>query len=546
MLDLHQLGSFAGGLGLFLLGMWLMTEGLKLAAGHALERILGTWTRTRLRGLLAGILVTALVQSSSAVTVAAIGFVNAGLLTFSQTVWVIFGSNVGTTMTGWLVALVGFKLRIEAFALPLIGLGMVLRLTGEDTRRGALGTAAAGFGALFLGIDILRASFAGLGENLDLAGIAGEGPAALGAHVLAGILLTVLMQSSSAALAVALTAAGGGLIPLAAAAAMVIGANIGTTVTALLAAIGATASARRAAAAHIVFNLLTGAVALTMMPLLLAIINWLRTLLELEDAPATTLALFHTAFNVLGVLLMWPLAGRLTQLLQARFRASEEDEARPRHLDDTVLAVPALALDALGLELKRLGGIALRMARTALGRDIAAARALTRDQAVVDRLAIAIGEFTSRLGRVSMTGDSAARLPELLRVARYYDALAELAVDLARAREQAAGDAPHDVVETLAGFRSSADELLALADTAAETFSLQRCETAFAGFPERYQQLKGELLRAGASGRVSVVAMEALLREASLARRAVEQAVKAARHLHAFGRPPAEATPPAP
>jgi phosphate:Na+ symporter len=150
----------------------------------------------RLRGLASGMLITALVQSSSAVTVATIGFVNAGLLTLGQALWVLFGTNVGTTMTGWLVALVGVDFRIEALALPMIGIGMVLQFTGAGRRRGALGMTLAGFGVLFLGIDVLKDSFADLGSQLTLPG--GGGVLGVLAHVGAGALLTVLMQSRRA------------------------------------------------------------------------------------------------------------------------------------------------------------------------------------------------------------------------------------------------------------------------------------------------------------------------------------------------------------
>ena len=153
-----------GGVGLFLLGMFLMTDGLKMAAGPALGRVLTSSTQTRMRGLFSGLLVTALVQSSGAVTVAAIGFVNAGLLTFGQSLWVLFGANVGTTMTGWLVALLGFSFKIEAAALPMIGIGMALRLSGPELRRGAAGNALAGFGVLFLGIGFLQQAFPGHGQ----------------------------------------------------------------------------------------------------------------------------------------------------------------------------------------------------------------------------------------------------------------------------------------------------------------------------------------------------------------------------------------------
>jgi phosphate:Na+ symporter len=151
-----RIGLLLGGVGLFLLGMALMTDGLKMAAGPALGAIISSSTQTRWRGLLSGIVVTAMVQSSSAVTVAAIGFVNAGLLTLGQSLWVLFGSNVGTTMTGWLVALVGLKIKVDAAALPLIGLGMALRISGPQTRRGAIGGALTGFGVLFLGISFIQ------------------------------------------------------------------------------------------------------------------------------------------------------------------------------------------------------------------------------------------------------------------------------------------------------------------------------------------------------------------------------------------------------
>src|SRR3990167_8062507 len=199
-----------------------------------------------------------MVQSSSAVTVAVIGFTNAGLLGLAPALWVLFGANVGTTMTGWIVALVGLKFKIELLALPLVGAGVLLRLLGEGARRGAIGTALAGFGLLFLGIGLLQESFTGLAAEVSLP--QGDGPLAVLAQVIIGTLMTVLMQSSSASMAIALTAAQGGLLDAQGAAAVVIGANIGTTVTALLAAIGATPNARRAAAAHVTFNVVTACV----------------------------------------------------------------------------------------------------------------------------------------------------------------------------------------------------------------------------------------------------------------------------------------------
>ncbi|MDP1526323.1 MAG: Na/Pi symporter [Rhodocyclaceae bacterium] len=511
------LGGLAGGVGLFLLGMGLMTDGLRLAAGPALEHILARSTKTRLRGLASGALVTVAVQSSSAVTVAAIGFVNAGLLSLGQALWVLFGANIGTTMTGWLVALVGMKFKIDAFALPLIGVGMLLRLTGEGSRRGAVGMALAGFGVLFLGIDLLKETFSGVAADFTLP--QGDGFAGVFVMVLIGILMTVLMQASAAALVIAFSAAQSGMVSLEAAAAVVIGANVGTTVTAVLAAIGATANAKRAAAAHILFNVLTGVVALLLLPWLLAFLGFLRALLELDAGPAATLALFHTVFNIFGVILIWPLAGRLTEFLLERFKSAEEDEARPRYIDKTVLAVPSLALDALARELHRLGGITLATVRTAFE---AAPPLLERNQYVTDQLASAITAFIAQLNRGGMATESALRLPELLRVTRYYETAAELATEAAAAlRETETAASP-----AFADWRTEGEALLARLNPDAPTSDVD-----LGSFEAAYQRLKAELLEAGAQGRLGVSAMDGQLRGASALRRAVEQCAKAVQTL---------------
>ncbi len=516
------LSTLAGGLGLFLLGMGMMTEGLKLAAGSALERILGAATRTRAQALGSGILITTLVQSSSAVTVATIGFVNAGLLSLGGALWVLFGANVGTTMTGWLVALVGLKFKIEALALPLIGVGVVLRLTGAGQRRGAFGTALAGFGLLFLGISLLQQSFTGLAAQVQLP--QGTGLWALLAQLAVGALMTVLMQSSSASMTIALTAAQGGLLPAQGAAAVVIGANIGTTVTALLAAIGATANAKRAASAHVVFNLLTGVVALALLPWLISAIAALQALLGLPADPAAKLALFHTIFNVLGVLLMWPVASRLTRWLLTRFRAPEDDEATPRFLDDNVLSVPTLAVDALTREIDRLGALSRGLLRDALAG--APAATLARHDAVRARLETAIDQFVQRINRVAMSSDSSAVLVSALRLQRHHESAAEQALLAAPlVQPMLAQPGPAGTGEVLAAFRTEALALLDNVDGvdggAAQAGPLQAMEDA-------YQRAKLALLSAGAAGQVDLHRMEAGLRGLSALRRALQQTHKAA------------------
>ncbi|TSE26120.1 Na/Pi-cotransporter II-related protein [Tepidimonas sediminis] len=533
---LALLAGLLGGVGLFLMGMELMTDGLRLAAGPALERILAASTATRLRGLAAGVLVTALVQSSSAVTVATIGFVNAGLLTLGGALWVLFGANVGTTMTGWIVALLGFGVKIDALALPLIGLGVALRLSGPGTRRGALGTALAGFGLLFLGIEVLKDAFEGVARRIELP--AGSDWTMVLAQLAIGLVLTVLMQSSSASLTVALSAAQAGLISAQGAAAVVIGANVGTTVTAVIAALGATANARRAATAHVLFNVITGAVALLLLPWL---VRWLletKEALGLPPSPALTVALFHTTFNVLGVVLMWPLAGRLTAWLEQRFRRAEEDEARPRHLDPTVLTVPVLALDALRRELARLRALAARSLRTvlelpALGGGPGAGEERARQRlagahAAARGLARAVADFIVRLQRSELSRDSAERLPDLLRVARY----AEVAVEQAEEAAEALVPWPQPVqglpLLELAAFRQRALALLAPLE-AGDADDVPGLEAAATEVEDAYAVLKVALLRAGSEGRLPLDAMDAWLRACSELRRGLQQITKAVR-----------------
>ena len=428
-----------------------MTDGLKVAAGEALRSILGRWTRTPLRGLASGALITAIVQSSTAVTMATIGFVNAGVLTLSQAVGVVYGSNIGTTMTGWLVALVGFEFDIKLFALPAIGVGMLLRLTGEGSRRGALGEAVAGFGLFFLGIDVLRSATAGLGQELPFSLRGDDGPLDLALFVASGFVLTFLMQSSSAALAIGLTSVAGGAFSLTDGAALVIGTNLGTTTTAVLAVLGATPNARRVAAAHVLFNVITAAVALAILSYLLAAVVAVRGWVGAGEDPVSTLALFHTVFNVLGVALLWPLTPALVRFLEGRFRSGDEDARRPRHLDRTVLGTPALAIDALALELNRLRRIARRMARGCLSDDPIAATAIRADGEALRDLAVAVGEFASEVRRGNLPADLAEVLPQALRGSQYFVEVADLAPEVAVVAAQPLADA--GLAAALRGFQ---------------------------------------------------------------------------------------------
>lgn len=532
-MSIELAARLVGGVGLFLLGMRLMTEGLKLSAGHALREVLARSTRTRLRGIASGVLVTSLVQSSSAITVATIGFVNAGLLTLGQALAVTYGSNVGTTATGWLVAAVGLHVNVHAFALPLIGIGMAMRLLASRGRLGPLGDALAGFGLFFLGIDALHSGFEGLSGQIELASLAGAGPLRVLLFVAVGFGLTLLMQSSSAAIALVLTAAGGGVVPLGSGAALVIGANLGTTSTAALAVIGATPNAKRVAAGHVAFNAITGAVALLLLPFLLLAIVQGRELLELDAGPAAVLAAFHTLFNLLGVAIMLPLTGRLLRELEHRFRTTEEDDARPRYLDRNIVATPDLAVGAMVLELTRVGQLTRRLTETALAGDRDAPRAVAAGQLAHGRLVDAIGDYTELLQGASLPGKLATSLAAALRALRNYSEAAELAVAIAEGRGVLVPPKDEALDEARRGFVSDAGALIRRAGIELDDYDADACAEQAVRLKEGYQSLKSCLLDAGSRGLVPVHDLVELLDWLSNVRRAAEQVERGTRRLAA-------------
>ena len=529
--NLIIVGMLAGGLGLFMLAVTMITDGLKSAAGHALRDLLGKWTRSPAHGILTGLSITAIVQSSSAVTVATIGFVNAGLISMYQALGVVYGSNIGTTMTAWLVAIIGFKINIDAFALPIIGIGMFMSLTGGESKRAPLGMALVGFGLFFIGIDVLKDAFDGLVTTIDLKQYIVDGVWGVVMYVGIGFLMTVLTQSSSAAIAITLTAATGGIIGLYAAAAMVIGANVGTTSTAALAVIGATSNAKRVAAAHIIFNVGTGAVALMALPLMFWLVQYTEQLLNLEAVPAVTLALFHTTFNILGVMLMFPFSRRLAHFLEKRFVTQEEIEGRPRYLDKTVAVSPILAINALALELSRITAIARRMGLEALSSEFVPSRHIRRDHMVVLKLSNAVAEFITRLERGTLSEEVSEQLAKVLRSQQHLLACADQALEIASSQADVEHVKDEILMKGISHYRAEVVNLMKMANPEEASFSFAECELQLDRMQVAYEDVKAMLLEAGAELRVPIPAMIDILEQNSRIRRMLRQMVKAMHYL---------------
>lgn len=354
--DLWQL---LAGLGLFLFAMQQLEEAITALAGRSFKVFLKANTKHPLQGLLSGVLLTAVLQSSSAVSLLLLAFVGAGILRMHQALPVIFGCNLGTTATGWLVVMLGFKLPIEDIALPIIGLGgMILFFFRNKSSFFNTGKFLLSFGLIFLGLEMMKVSVEVLAQSLNL-----EEYTAYGHLVffIIGLVLTALIQSSSATMVIALSVLHTGLLPLSAAMAIVVGSNVGTTATVFLGSLGGIPAKKQVAFAHFLFNIVTAGVALLAIS---AMLSFITEVLAVQDA-LLALVIFHTLFNFMGVLLFFPFIKLLSQWLEKVFVAKKVSTNQYLHL--VTAEVPEAAIQALQKETNRLLLISLYLNLKALG-----------------------------------------------------------------------------------------------------------------------------------------------------------------------------------
>ncbi|MDR2073073.1 MAG: Na/Pi cotransporter family protein [Spirochaetaceae bacterium] len=316
---MEYLGAFfsiAGSLGLFLYGMKVMSDGIQQAAGQRMQKVLSFMTGNRFSAVFTGFGVTALIQSSSATTVMVVSFVNAGLLTLKQAIGVIMGANIGTTVTAWIVSLVGFSLKIGTLALPAVGIGFTLSMIKWKHRD--LGTAILGFGILFMGLDLLTKSMPAIRpETLEfINSFSGRGLSSVLLGTMIGMILTLIIHSSSASTAIFLTMAYQGFIGYEFSAAMILGANIGTTIDAALASIGARPAAQQAALVHVLFNVLGTVWAVFFIYPLLSLVDMISPGAPVGAGLTSHLAMFHTVFNLINTILFCPFISPLAVLVR--------------------------------------------------------------------------------------------------------------------------------------------------------------------------------------------------------------------------------------
>ena len=342
-----------GSLGLFLYGMKIMSEGLQKFAGDSLRRILTAMTTNRVTGVLTGVLITALIQSSSATTVMVVSFVNAGLLTLTQSIGVIMGANIGTTVTAWLISALGFKVDIAAFSLPLLAFGIPLLFSGKSSRK-SVGEFIFGFSFLFMGLQALKANAPDLGANPEMLAFvqnyADMGFFSIILFLFIGAILTMIVQASAATMAISLSMCANGWIDYQLGVALVLGENIGTTITANLAALTGNTQARRAALAHLAFNIFGVIWVLILFYPFTNAVSWFVTnVMRISDpsvAVSFKLAAFHTAFNISNTFVMIWFVGLIekTVCFLIKGKKDEDEEYRLRYITGGMLSTAELSI----------------------------------------------------------------------------------------------------------------------------------------------------------------------------------------------------------
>ena len=347
----HDAKTIIAGIAVFLIGMVFMEDGFKLFSGGMLEKVLEKSTSSVPKAITTGFIATSIVQSSSLLTIIVISFLSAELMSLSGAIGIIFGSNIGTTTTAWIVSAFGVKIHIAYYAMPMLIFGVIFRFNKNKTIQG-VGNILVGLGFVFLGIGYMKEGFEALKSGLHLAQFAMDGYLGVLIYISIGAVATIIIQSSSATMALIITALATGQIEYINALSLAIGANVGTTVTAIIGSLSSNENGKRLAVAHFIFNMVTGLIAIIFLYQLADLVDIVASFLTIaDDDYSMKLALFHTIFNIIGVLVIAPFTSKLVTFLEKLFLTQEKDISRAKYLDDIVITVPEAAIQALKKEL---------------------------------------------------------------------------------------------------------------------------------------------------------------------------------------------------
>ena len=343
------------GIAIFLIGMHFMEDGFKLFSGGTLEKIIEKFTQNKFRSLITGFITTSIVQSSSLISVIVISFLSVEIISLTQGLAIIFGANLGSTTTAWIVSALGLNIKISLYAMPMIIFGVIFRFSKNNTYIG-LGDILLGLGFIFLGISYMKEGFDTLKEAIDLSQYAMHGVLGIAVYVIIGAIATVVIQSSGATMAIIITALAGGNILYIDALALAIGANVGTTVTAILGSLSSNQNGKRLAFGHFVFNIITGLIALIFIYILKDLVDILSPYLGIsQDNYSMKLALFHTIFNILGIALLLPFIPYIVKISTKIINDDKyQKSSKPKYLSQENIKIPYNAMISIRKEVTNL------------------------------------------------------------------------------------------------------------------------------------------------------------------------------------------------
>ena len=478
ILDFLQL---IGSLGVFLFGMKMMSEALQKVAGNKMRTILTAMTSNRVKGVITGLLITTIIQSSSATTVMVVSFVNAGLLDLVGSIGVIMGANVGTTFTAWLISILGFKISMVSLSLPLIGLSLPLLFSAKRMRK-SWGELIIGFGLLFIGLNFLQENMPNIQENPEILNFLhnytdlGYGSYIL--FMLIGTALTILIQSSSATMALTLVMCANGWIGYDIAASMVLGENIGTTITANLAAMVANTTAKRAAFAHFLFNLFGVMWVLAIFPLFLGWVAQLSIHLgignpfnNVESVPVA-LSLFHTCFNVANVFLLIWFTKVIAQLVSRIIKSKEssDDAFTLKHIKIGLLSTPDASLFQAKQEISHYAKNTLDMYRQVVECLHTPTKEFEKKFNKIDKLEdesdvveVEIADYLTKVSESKLSTENSQRVRAMFKIVSEIESIADSSLNVAKAvgrRNEQNVEFPEFIDEKLHHMMAIVDEAL--------------------------------------------------------------------------------------
>ncbi|PZE18961.1 Na/Pi cotransporter family protein [Putridiphycobacter roseus] len=439
-----------GALGMFIFGMKIMSEGLQQAAGSRLRNMLGSITSNRIKGVFTGFGITSVVQSSSVTTVMTVSFVNAGLMTLRQSAGVMMGANIGTTITAWLILLFGFKVSLDSYAFIFIAFGAPLLFFSKGKVK-VWANVIIGFSLLFMGLGALKDAVPTLGPDSAIVQFFVDfkdvwyGPVMF---VLLGALVTVVIQSSSAAMALTMTLVGGGVIPFEVAAAMILGENIGTTITAELASLIGNVHAKRSARIHSLFNVIGVTWALLLFPYILKGISLFINGDPYTDGSAanTGLAVFHTAFNSMNVILLLPFVPKLVSLAErtVKSKGAADEEFHLDYIGTGMMGTPDLSILEAKKEVAKFGRITSRMSlfnqqllteqnskvKTKLYRKI------KKYEEITDRVEVEVANYLAKVSKGEMTEDTAKKVRSMNSIVNDLERIGDIFYQISKSIER--------------------------------------------------------------------------------------------------------------